>query len=154
MKAWRAVDPQKRARLGEIALRIAVITAAANHDQEVNEECMCCALEFCDWQAQIRGRYNPSVALDADAACTEAILSALAGQHAAGVEWIRFTRLCQNRDWYKKFSATRVSRVRKALEIESVLIEETEEMEGLNKGDGTPTFRKTGRVQLRKQDTV
>lgn len=35
LEEWRDVDTKTRGRLGEIALRIAYITSAANHDPEV-----------------------------------------------------------------------------------------------------------------------
>jgi hypothetical protein len=78
----------------------------------------------------------------------------LAELHATGKEWVRFSRLCQNRDWYKKFSAGRISRTRQALAKEGVLIEEQDEMQGQTDGNGQPVYRKTGRVQLAKQENI
>jgi hypothetical protein len=147
MKQWRDKDTVSRGRLGELALRIAVITASANHDEEVNTECMQRALEFMEWQEQIRSRYKAGVGVDEDARCTETILTALAEEHAKGAEWVRFTRLCQNKNWYKKFSATRVSRVRIALASEGVLIEEYSERD---KDDPESRAKRTGLVQLAK----
>ena len=156
MKAWRDQDTKGRGRLGEIALRVAVVTASANHDSEVTAECVQRALEFMEWQEQIRGRYTAGVGVHMDAICTETILQAMAEAHAAGLEWVRFTRLCQNRNWYKKFSSTRVSRVRQSLATEGMLIEEQEEVEGQTRNDGTgrPVLRKTGRVQLLKEPSL
>src|SRR5207248_703389 len=66
--AWKqhykhhAQDDETRelGRLEEMALRIAVITAAANQESTVTEPCMRAALEFCDWQFAIRQAYKPS----------------------------------------------------------------------------------------------
>ena len=86
--AWVDEDRLSRARLGEVALRIAVITTAADAggvertlaDAEdgrksersakiaadgyahVTPECMRCALEFCEWQEAICAKYKPSKA--------------------------------------------------------------------------------------------
>ncbi len=86
---WVDEDRVSRARLGEIALRIAVVTTAADAggveqtlaDAEepgfklernakkardgcayVTEECMRCALEFMEWQEAVRAKYKPSKA--------------------------------------------------------------------------------------------
>jgi hypothetical protein len=86
--AWVDQDRVGRARLGEIALRIAVITTAADgggvertladaeygrkpeHNARksadgyahVTPECLKCALEFCEWQEAICAKYKPSKA--------------------------------------------------------------------------------------------
>ena len=156
MKVWRDQDAIRRGRLGEIALRIAVITASANHDSEVSEECMRRALEFMAWQEEIRARYCAGMGIDADAQCTETILASLAEQHAVGLEWVPFTKLCQNRNWYKKFSSPRISRVRKSLTEEGALLEEYKESEDKEYDEqGHPKEakpKKTGRVKLAKED--
>ena len=40
MKEWRGIEPIGRGRLGEIAMRIAYITSAMNHDPEMTPEAM------------------------------------------------------------------------------------------------------------------
>ena len=77
LEQWRDVDTKTRGRLGEIALRIAYITSAANHDSEVTVESMRCALEFVRWQEAIRSAYKAGLGDAIDAQCTNAILSVL-----------------------------------------------------------------------------
>jgi hypothetical protein len=68
-KAWVSVDRVNRERLGELALRVAVITTAGQGERDktdwkapVTEDCMRAALEFMEWQEAIRERYKPSEA--------------------------------------------------------------------------------------------
>jgi hypothetical protein len=58
---WEAASPKERGqRLGQLALRVAAVTAAANGDSEVGEPCMRAALRFMEWQQEIRSVYKPS----------------------------------------------------------------------------------------------
>src|ERR1017187_4025794 len=47
-------------RLGEIALRIALVSSSINHDDFVTVKAMECALMFCEWQEALRYKYRPS----------------------------------------------------------------------------------------------
>jgi hypothetical protein len=53
---WREAAPvgTVRKRLGEMALRVALISAGANHDSVISRECMAAALRFCEWQERVR----------------------------------------------------------------------------------------------------
>lgn len=137
---WRDVDPKTRGRLGEIALRIAYITSSANHDGEVTEEAMRCALEFAAWQEAIRSQYKAGMGDALEAQATNAILLVLE-KLAPGV-WIRWGNIALNKNWYKKFGASTLSRVRDSLAKTGITIEETVETE-----NGKP--KRTGRLRLR-----
>lgn len=137
MKEWRRVEPIGRGRLGEIAMRIAYITSAMNHDPEVTAEAMRCALEFCDWQEWIRTAYKAGLGDTIDAQCTNAILTVL--EKLEPGMWIRWKDVAAKKNWYRKFSARTLSSTRDALAKSGMTVEEE---------TGEPTKR-TGRIRLR-----
>jgi hypothetical protein len=140
MKEWRAVEPIGRGRLGEIAMRIAYITSAMNHDVEMTEEAMRAALAFCEWQEWIRTTYKAGLGDSDDAKCTAAILGVL--EKLEPGMWIRWRELAAKKNWYKKFSARTLSATRDALHKSGFTIEEVVDDE-----DGKP--KRTGRFRLR-----
>lgn len=140
MKEWRAVEPIGRGRLGEIAMRVAYITSAMNHDAEMTEEAMRAALAFCEWQEWIRTTYKAGLGDSDDAKCTAAILGVL--EKLEPGMWIRWRELAAKKNWYKKFSARTLSATRDALHKSGFTIEEVVEDE-----DGKP--KRTGRLRLR-----
>jgi hypothetical protein len=138
---WRKAEPGlDRGRMGEIALRIAFITACANRDREVTEAGLRCALEFCEWQEQIRAKYQAGVALTLDAKCMEAVLNVF--EQLEG-KTVKFSDLAKKKHWYKKYG-TVLSRVRDNLIKDKILVEDGEEAfdpNGKSKG-----FRKNGKI--------
>jgi hypothetical protein len=52
---WAATDP-KRDRLQEIALRVALLSASANHESVVSQQCLAAAIKFVEWQERVRRR--------------------------------------------------------------------------------------------------
>ncbi len=145
LEEWRDVDTKSRGRLGEIALRIAYITSAANHDSEVTTESMRCALEFVQWQEAVRSAYKAGLGDAIDAQCTNAILTVLE-KLEPGV-WIRWKDMAGKKNWYRKYGSTVLSRVRDAMAKTGLTIEETIEEED-EKGRTTGKKR-TGRLRLR-----
>jgi hypothetical protein len=91
-----------------------------------------------EWQEAVRESFRPGVAESTDAKCTEAVLNAMQKRKD---KWVKFTRLAQNHDWYKKFGSSVLGRTKDALVKQCVLVEE-----GTEDGDGKK--RKTGRVRL------
>ena len=140
MKEWRAVEPIGRGRLGEIAMRVAYITSAMNHDPEITEKAMACALEFVEWQEWIRTNYKAGLGDSDDAKCTGAILGVL--EKLEPGTWIRWRELAAKKNWYKKFSARTLSSTRDALHKSGFTVEETVDDE-----NGAP--KRTGRLRLR-----
>lgn len=145
LEEWRDVDAKTRGRLGEIALRIAYITSAANHDSEVTTESMRCALEFVQWQEAIRSAYKAGLGDAIDAQCTNAILTVLE-KLEPGV-WIRWKDMASKKNWYRKYGSSVLSRVRDALAKTGFTVEETIEEKD---ADGRTIGKKrTGRLRLR-----
>lgn len=139
MKEWRGVEPVGRGRLGEIAMRVAYITSAMNHDPEVTEQAMKAALEFCGWQERIRAGYKAGLGDSEDAKCTAAILAVL--EKLEPGTWIRWRELATKKNWYRKFSARTLSSTRDALHKSGFTVEEIVDTEGAPK--------RTGRLRLR-----
>jgi hypothetical protein len=140
VRQWRAVDPRVRGRLGELALRVAYITASANHDSKISVECMQKALEFVEWQEAIRCTYKAGMGDALDAICTNAILTTL---ERNPTKWIKWREVAAKKGWYRKYGASLLGRVRESLAKTGITIEETED------GDnGRP--KRTGRIRLRR----
>lgn len=143
MQEWREVEPIGRGRLGEIAMRVAYITSAMNHDSEITEEAMKAALAFCEWQEWVRAGYKASMGDNDDSKCTCAILDAL--EKLEPGMWISWRALAAKKSWYRKFGARTLSTTRDTLAKSGKTIEETEEDE-----DGRS--KRTGRFRLRVDD--
>ena len=134
LKAWERthrVEGRIPGRLGEIALRVAMISASANGDREVSEACIVAALAFADWQMAVRSVYVAGEATNDDAAVTGLIIDAftaldeslakgnpkLSGGKAI-IElggWVNFRLLQRTKSWHKRYSAATVSRNLQAL---------------------------------------
>ena len=108
---WVAKNRESRTRLGEIALRIALVSASMNHDSEVREECMEKALMFCEWQEAVRYKYRPSDMDSVDGKCQEAIERALKLHPGKFISW---RKLCKKYNLYRHGS-TVLGRVLKAM---------------------------------------
>lgn len=109
---WENSSPERR-RLGEIGLRIALITSAMNGDQEITPDAMNASLRFCEWQEQIRAQYQPGLSQDLDGKCTEAILVTLMTlPKGKSFNW---STLAKRKNWYKKYGVSRLTRVRSGL---------------------------------------
>ena len=142
VKEWRRKDPESRRRLGELALRVALVTASVNHDKEITPECLRCALEFIEWQEQVRAQYKPSESDDLDGRAERAIIRALE-EHEGWVEW---RDLCTGNNLYRAAkSANRLNRAKKVLVWESIIEEEFEE-----KNENVYGEKRTGRVRLKR----
>ena len=77
---WAGDLPTRR-RLPEIALRVALITAAVNGDKEITGPCLAAALRFVEWQERLRSVFKPGLAETKEAECYEAVYAALRAQH-------------------------------------------------------------------------
>ena len=142
VKEWRKEDPASRRRLGELALRIALVTASMNHDQQVTPECLRRALEFCEWQELVRAQYKPSETDDLDGRAEQAIIRALE-EHTSWVEW---RDLCIEKNLYRSAkSAQRLNRAKKALIWENIV---EEEYAHVLDGRDNEKLERTGRVRL------
>ena len=139
---WRDTNPVSRGRLGEIALRIAYITAAANHDKTISTECMRCALEFAEWQESIRAGYRPGMGDAIDAQATNAILMVL--EQLDG-KWVSWRELSTKKNWYRKYGASTLRRVREALQATGVTVEETIDLDNGKQ-------QRTGQIRLRRRE--
>jgi hypothetical protein len=127
---WRksAGEGHRRGRIGEIALRVAVITAAVNGDREVGTECLAAALRFAEWQERVRAYYAPSEAQNIDAVVSHTIMEALeAWDKEHPNRFARFRDLARKHNWHRKYGATTLTRNRKALVHEGLLEEEEDD---------------------------
>jgi hypothetical protein len=70
-----------RGRMGEVALRIALITASANHERIISPDCLRAALRFMEWQELVRSHYSPGVSQTLEGKVTETIINELEKNH-------------------------------------------------------------------------
>jgi hypothetical protein len=138
-------------RFGEIATRVAVLSAAANGESIITDACMTAALNFASWQAATKYGYRSGEALDDDAQCTSAMLDALraVGCNENGVpNRVKFTRLVKQRNWNRKFGAPRVGRIKDTLARQGILHVESE----LDETCKPPREKETGWVSLHAEE--
>ena len=141
VKAWRRENPESRRRLGELALRVALVTASMNHDPQITPECLKCALELAEWQEMVRAEYKPSDTDDLDGRAEKAIIRALNQKEG----WVEWRDLCTEFNLYRAAkSARRLNAAKKTLIWEQIIEEEFEKNDA-NKD----TEERTGRVRLR-----
>jgi hypothetical protein len=74
--AWRNAKPDSRARLGEIAMRVAYIASAVNDDSTITNESIDAAFAFVEWQEQIRSVYRPAQGKNEWDECMSTVLDA------------------------------------------------------------------------------
>jgi hypothetical protein len=111
-----------RSRLGEMVLRVALVTSSMNGETEITEAALQAAFRFCEWQLAIRGEYAPGISENLDAKCTEAVLLTFhrLKQDYPDKLW-KFSDIAKKKKWYAKFSSPMLSRVKKSLISEGVL---------------------------------
>ena len=103
---WRDAEPaKKRGRLAEIALRVALITSSANHDDEVTAECMQAAIFFMEWQERIKSVYTASTAQNDDAKITCAARcngrSGSRGEEGDTARWVKWSGIARAKNWQR-----------------------------------------------------
>ena len=102
----------ERRRLGENILRVTLISACMNRDFEITDAGFTAALRFVEWQEQLRGRYQPSMALDLDGRCSEDVLMAL--HEIPEGRQVQWSALARKKNFYRKYPL-KVIRVRNEL---------------------------------------
>lgn len=145
---WMGDIPERR-RLGEHVLRIALVTAAVNGDQEVTKECFEAALRFMEWQQRLRAVYRPGLAETKEAECYEAVYAALRERHKKqqaenfvhkkakdyaidmneAQQWrlLYFTQAVNSKSYYRKYGGL-IDRVRKSM-VDNEIIAEVREVD-------------------------
>jgi hypothetical protein len=114
LNKWKAVAPQTRRRLGELAMRVAIISASANQDHQVTKAGLQAALTLMEWQERVRDVYRAGSAENPDAQCTSAILDAIkaAGNDEDGhPKWVKQSVMAREGNWYRKFGGPMINRV-------------------------------------------
>jgi len=160
---WEGDDPNRR-RMGEQALRVALVTAATNGDKEITAMGMAAAFRFAEWQLRLRAVFKPGLAETKEAEAFEACYAALFEQHqkqqASGTwpkgadkighaeeawpKFLNFTDVMKRKSYYRKYAGL-VTRVRRQMEEEGIIkkmSELTTDDDGKpKKGDSTPFVR-------------
>jgi hypothetical protein len=118
-KEWRraVVGRDESGRLKENALRVALVSAALNEDQEVSLECMQCSLKLMEWQEQIRKVYQPAKGASEASECMEAVLDAFEKSKGKSINWRETARKAH---WHRRFPRT-LMMVKRQLEMDGTI---------------------------------
>ena len=135
-----------RGRTKELVLRVALLTASANHEDVVTEECVRCAIKFGEWQEQVREQYKAGQATNLEGQCMEAVLDFFTLNPGKKYKWSDLGKI---KSWYRKYSSC-LERVRKQLIGDGVLMEDTEDEE--DERGKVVKKRRTGMVWLPKKE--
>jgi hypothetical protein len=140
---------KKRGRVAEIAMRIALISAAANGDRTISAECMKAALLFAEWQESVREKYKHGESENMDGKVTEAILNVLEGLRDKDKisQWVPWWKLANSKGWTRKWGSPTVTRVKASLIAEGTMVEQL-----IDPDDSESKRNKTGYVRLRNAD--
>jgi hypothetical protein len=102
-------EPEKaiRGRLGEMALRIAAISAAINGDRLTTRDCMEAALKLVEWQENVRKVYKPSEGNTIDDECAQAIEEAFREEQDGKPNsyYVRWKDMTDRKHWYRKYAS-------------------------------------------------
>lgn len=151
MVAWRkspsplrSIDDDEsspRGRLAELALRVAVISAAVNGDAEVTQECMGSALRLMEWQERVRKVYSPAEDDDKASQCWAEIVERLKEAQAdrPANYYFRWRELDRKYNWGRKYASV-LRNVRTTMLDMGVL---KNEQTGTDPKTGALTFDKT-----------
>jgi hypothetical protein len=123
MEVWkqRSATEEQRARregLGELILRVALVTSSVNGDQQVTDKALDAAVEFIEWQEQIRTVYAPARAKSPYAQCMDMVVGYLEGCKGL-VNW---RRVSQTEHWHRREFSQHLPAVKRYLISEGMLI--------------------------------
>jgi hypothetical protein len=118
VKEWKHKDKLKRHNLGELALRIALITSFMNQDISITTDAMTTALRFMEWQESIRDDYKAGEAETREAEVEQVIVTVLT---KLGVDvYTNWTKLYKNKHLDRK-GCSLVNRVRDVMIREGMI---------------------------------
>jgi len=89
-------------RIKQNCIEVALITTMINREETVTEECMECAIGVMEWQIELRKVFQPGEALNDEARCRVAVLSAM---EVAGAKdtYVNIKRMAHDRKWGNRF---------------------------------------------------
>jgi len=126
-----------RDRLGEIAQRVAYISAAINGDSYLSDAALQAALRFVEWQEKIRELYRPAKGSNEWQECMNAVLDAFENAPGSALNW---RETATKKHWYRSFPRA-LSGVKRTLERDGVIVENKEHKKHFYQGD-TPCSTK------------
>jgi hypothetical protein len=130
-RAWiqegRAMG-KERGRLAEIALRVACISASANAEDRISQAGIEAGIRFAEWQERVQEPYAAGEALTLEAQiATDYLEASLRYVDADGRPLsFRHRDLTRSKNWSNKYGSPMVSRVKRSLVDDGILIEEME----------------------------
>jgi hypothetical protein len=127
-----------RDRLGEIAARVAYISAAINGDTYLCDAALQSALRFVEWQEKIREIYRPAKGSNEWQECMNAVLDAFENAPGKALHW---RQTATKKHWYRSFPRA-LSGVKRTLERDGVIVESKEHKKHFYQGDATCNNKK------------
>jgi bifunctional DNA primase/polymerase-like protein len=89
-------------RIKQNCMKLALIATMMNREETVAEECMRCAIGIMEWQIELRKVFRPGEAVNDEAKCRVAILSAMEAA-GAGHSYVNVKRMAHDRKWGDRF---------------------------------------------------
>jgi hypothetical protein len=111
-------ENEGNARLDFLLLKVAVLTASANGEEEVSLECMRSAIAFMEWQLRLKEVFQIGMAKNLEAEFSTMATDAIHQINEKTGTYVKWRRLRHDRKWDNKYGASNVTRWMKAL-IES-----------------------------------
>ena len=127
-----------RDRLGEIAARVAYISAAINGDTYLCDAALQAALRFVEWQEKIRELYRPAKGSNEWQECMNAVLDAFEKAPGKALHW---RQTATKKHWYRSFPRA-LSGVKRTLERDGVIVESKEHKKHFYRGEASCSNKK------------
>jgi hypothetical protein len=123
VEAWKqaSANEEQRARregLGELIIRVALVTSSANADTDVTDKAFDAAVAFIQWQEQIRTVYAPARAKSPYAQCMDMVLSYL--DSCKGL--VNWRRVSQTEHWHRREFSQYLPAIKRYLLNEGMLL--------------------------------
>jgi hypothetical protein len=134
-KEWIAKDRDARDRLGELALRVATVWTAYNHDQVMTEVCFQAALRWMEKQEVIRRMYKPGLAETPQGIAGEAVLNVFRNRRNADgtYKWTSWRKAYRKYHW-ERYGPGVISQIKKSLVQDQQLEVQRDEKSGKPNG--------------------
>jgi hypothetical protein len=102
-------------RLEFLLLKVAILTASANDEEEVSVPCMRAAIAFLEWQGRLKEVFQVGMAKNLEAEFDAMAIDAIQRLNEKTGTYVNWRRLRHDRKWDDRYGASNVSRWMEAL---------------------------------------
>ena len=108
-------DGEGSTRLEFLLLKVAVLAASANGEEEVSVPCMRAAIAFLEWQGRLKEVFQVGMARNLEAEFDAMAINAIQRLNEKTGTYVKWRRLRHDRKWNDKYGASNVGRWMDAL---------------------------------------